>query len=114
MFEGFKDKMNQIYDNMKNRIQRNEENPNQINRPPSLSNQRPVLPVIQRPNKPNTSMNNSLVNSFNESDLDMRRLDNFQLNWSSQRSFEVEGARRVAYYDRKDESRNMIRKGIVD
>jgi hypothetical protein len=113
MFEGFKDKMNQFYDDVKNKINGNQRNPNN-NQMRVRNNPRPVLPVIRQPNKPNTSFNNSLMNSqINESDLDMKRLENFNLNMSSERSFVVEGAKRVAYYNRREKPKPLQRKGKV-
>ena len=108
MFGGLKDKMTRLYDDMKTKIARNEEENNEEEQPIQFSQKETPKPVIQRPNKPQDySMNSSLINSqLNESDFDMRRLDNFNLNISSKRSFEDQGAKRVAYYNRKDESRN--------
>lgn len=117
MFEGFKNKMTKFYDDMKTKIKRDDDNqPDQDASPQGPTDRRTSAPkpVIHRPTKPAMEhLNNSLVNSMSDSDLDMRRLDEFHFDMSSQRSFDNEGLRRVAYYDqhRNQQRPNRINRG---
>jgi hypothetical protein len=100
MFEGLKEKMNQIYDNVKNKIDKEDDIKDKEDTTlPKKINQ----PLIQKPNKPNTyGINNSLMGSeLNDSDYDFQKLESFNVNLKSEKSVGDDSANRVSYYNKK-------------
>ena len=106
MFEGFKNKMTQFYDDVKNKMRPEENQPEEG----PIIKQKVEKPIIRKVVKPTDfGMNNSLVNSqLNESDLDMKRLDNFHLTFNSEKSIDDHGARRVMYYKQETSQRSGV------
>jgi hypothetical protein len=93
--------MTKLYDDVKNKIKKDDnndqDNQNEDNQPVLKS----VQPVMKKPNKPKTYMNNSLMDSeLNDSDMDLQKLENFNLNLKSDRSMGEESANRVSYYNK--------------
>jgi hypothetical protein len=107
MFQGFKDKMTQFYDDVKNKIGPNEEENEQL----AIRQKEIQQPIIRKPVKPmDFGLDNSLINSqLNESDLDMQRLDNFQLTFNSEKSVDNHGAKPVTYYKQE----KTVRSGVL-
>lgn len=91
MFNNFKEKMNNFYENIKKRVN----SPDKKEAPHSESKR------IQR-KRENRRMDNSLhMGKLNQTDLDLRKLDEFQMEQSFSDSRIVSGDRRVHYYDPK-------------